>query len=657
MIYGIDPPHLPDYLPTSYNAPPELARQMSLDTLTMGNEVSAGTQNYQYEGDEAVEGIGSAMLTTSLSPIGTVDPRDEEYMSHVTPRAVHPTQLPSRTQGLPPMRQPPSGPPPTRPRMDSLGRRTASRPGPPGQPPAMAPPPLPGSAPFGSATYDLGSPAADNNRYQTHPLPRDLRNDMYSEEVGLLDDWDDLQDDRHAQFEEDEAIRRAYAPPKPRRQDTSDSAGSSNRSHQQRQNDTISNNAQYEERDYQDYYSAAHPFAQPETAPPSEEGHQESRPPTPGNRARGLTQSSTTSSRSGESSNPRTPPPVPTPPPLPQLVSTSTSQGTISQRRKPHPLSSLGGGGSSASLESHEHPPPLPRSHSPAIVESAPGAQAPSRMASQSRPGSSNSNLGMGGMAGRHRAASQPGRRPSQMGLHNNASTEYEPVPAIPPVPQTALPRKTSFTSANLAPPPLPSTRHESPALSGQGLPPMSASPIPPTPALPTGTASAFANTSGGLPAIPASVLPSPPPTDTLRRPYHLMNLLHSSIVTPTGGYITRKLHIPHDVWTQSGAKLNNMVEKGKCIAVLDQGLEDLSKVSNDFLRSVQVGVPARQGISRAMGERWVRALDDWLQVCDNVVANLGKKLGLGDGMSTKKTAGWGIKVKGTLDRMTNNKK
>jgi len=138
------------------------------------------------------------------------------------------------------------------------------------------------------------------------------------------------------------------------------------------------------------------------------------------------------------------------------------------------------------------------------------------------------------------------------------------------------------------------------------------------------------------------------------------MSLLHASIVSPSGGYLTRRLHVPHDVWTQGGAKLTNLMEKGKCIEFLEAGLDDLTKASHEFTRSGHVGNGASQGLSgqgimRAMSDRWIRALDEWLSVCDSAVASVGKKLGLGEGI-TKKSAGWSTKVTRTFDRMTNGK-
>lgn len=100
---------------------------------------------------------------------------------------------------------------------------------------------------------------------------------------------------------------------------------------------------------------------------------------------------------------------------------------------------------------------------------------------------------------------------------------------------------------------------------------------------------------------------------------------------------------------------MNNLVEKGKCIEYLEVGLDDISKASNDFIRNGS-GAVSGQPVARALGERWVRALDEWLAACDNAMANVGKKLGLGEGIA-KKGAGWGIKVTRTFDRMTNGKK
>lgn len=641
-------------------------------------------------------------LLAAYQPNGVVG--DDEYLSHVTPRAPPTSQLPPTRSAnqLPPMRQPPAGPPPVRPRVDSLPRRT-SRHGPPGQPPSMAPPPLPTGPlpplPQPSAQYDLASPPVDERH--RFGFPRDVKADgtaehyvSVPEDAGeILDDWEDYPEDpaeRIALMEEHEEIRRSYVPPahaqpptRPRtkRQGTSDSEGSmltGARKHdlhysQQQQPPIGSTHNDLGFVDHQHYpIGQAHPFAQADVPTHVDEDRPHpysSRPPTPGNRPRGNTQSSATSSRSEESSafsdRPRTPPP------MPQLVSNSTAQGTISQRRKVN--GPVTGTGSSASLDVHEpHHLPTSRSHSPAAMEASGSASsAPqSRLTSlQPVPGGSSVSLGLASgsgstsvantIVGRHRAASQPGRRPSLVGMHGPPSSfpgaEVEPVP---PLPQTALPRKASFTNSTHSI----RTASSATAFSGHpSLPPLSISGIQ-TPATAGGFyattgVTSLASSSSTHPGVPKSPLPPPPPAEILRRPYHLMHLFYISITT--GGYISRKLHVPRDVWTQGGAKLSNLPEKGKCIAIIDQGLEELSKASKDFLRASQVSAAGLggKGISRAVGERWLRALDEWVQVCDGVLGNLGKKLGVGDGGASKKAAGWGNKVSRTFDRMTNGKR
>ncbi|KAG8975203.1 hypothetical protein FRB90_009585, partial [Tulasnella sp. 427] len=171
-----------------------------------------------------------AMLTPGhhhYPPSGVVG--DEEYLSHVTPRAPPTSQLPPTrsTHQLPPMRQPPAGPPPVRPRVDSLPRRT-SRQGPPGQPPSMPPPPLPTGPlpplPQAPAQYNLASPPIDDRH--RYGFPSDVRPNGHGhlehhlsvpEDAGeILDDWDEYPEDaaeRLALLEEEDEIRRSYVPP------------------------------------------------------------------------------------------------------------------------------------------------------------------------------------------------------------------------------------------------------------------------------------------------------------------------------------------------------------------------------------------------------------------------------------------------------------
>lgn len=106
------------------------------------------------------------------------------------------------------------------------------------------------------------------------------------------------------------------------------------------------------------------------------------------------------------------------------------------------------------------------------------------------------------------------------------------------------------------------------------------------------------------------------------------MSLLLASITSKQGGYLTRRLYIPHDVWSQGGAKLGNLAEKGKCVELLNAGLEEVAVGSSEFFR----------GAGRGNAEKWLKCLDEWSIVCDTVLAGPGKKLGVGEGFGGRKS-------------------
>jgi hypothetical protein len=127
------------------------------------------------------------------------------------------------------------------------------------------------------------------------------------------------------------------------------------------------------------------------------------------------------------------------------------------------------------------------------------------------------------------------------------------------------------------------------------------------------------------------------------------MSLLLNSIRSKSGGYITRRLHVPHEVWSQGGAKLTNLNEKGKTVEALNTALEDVVAGSSEFFR----------GAGRLGAEKWIKVLEEWSAVCEGIVGSVGKKLGVGEGINGKKSGGvtfWGGKMTRTLDRMTNGK-
>ena len=123
-----------------------------------------------------------------------------------------------------------------------------------------------------------------------------------------------------------------------------------------------------------------------------------------------------------------------------------------------------------------------------------------------------------------------------------------------------------------------------------------------------------------------------------MRKPYHLMNLLRITMTSKSGGYITRRLHVPQEVWSQGGAKLSNLPEKVRVVEVLCSALEELETASNECF--VPIGQAGRKPI-----DVWVTKLEEFSSVCDGVVDNFGKKLGVGEGFDLKKMSGVSVHV------------
>ncbi|KAG7450309.1 uncharacterized protein BT62DRAFT_503808 [Guyanagaster necrorhizus] len=305
------------------------------------------------------------------------------------------------------------------------------------------------------------------------------------------------------------------------------------------------------------------------------------------------------------------------------VINPTIHQSTISQRRLKTSV------------------PPTPRSSSPS--ESVVSGGSHPRSVASSLPSSGASLSGVG----RTRSSSQPGRRPSLIG------GRISPPEQRPPLPSTTVTniningaasalRKTSFPS-KLNP-------NAQIQLTVQtDLPSMSINPpLMPPPAV----------ISSVLPITPISPLPAAAPADPLRKPYHLMNLLRTTMTSTTGGYITRRLHVPQEVWSQGGAKLSNLPEKVRVVGILCSALEDLQNSSSEHFGAGNVSSGMGLGIGsigRKEGEAWISKLEDFSTMCDGVVANFGKKLGVGEGFVLKKTT-WGDKLGRRFDKYINGK-
>ncbi|QRV86310.1 hypothetical protein RhiJN_14328 [Ceratobasidium sp. AG-Ba] len=308
---------------------------------------------------------------------------------------------------------------------------------------------------------------------------------------------------------------------------------------------------------------------------------------------------------------------------LGMLVSPSTAQGSIAQRRK----SAQPSIGQAMAFEQALQSPPQPIQQPPIVslpppvppLPVPPTATNTTRLTADTLPAGTASRLGIA--PGRVRASSQPGRRPSGQGAEGSGSS------------LVAAARKASAT-------------HASRMFFPRGIP----SPIPLSMAMSAAGISPPHHSSPSLvvhvivPTIPKSAPISRTPSSPQRRPFHLMACLHASLTRRSGGYLTRRLHVPHEVWSQGGAKLMNIAEKVRVVDSLVDHLVGVREASDGFFGG-------RRG-----GDEWLKRLEEWNRVCDGLVGEYGKKLGVGEGVTGKKGNRVTNMLKGGLDRITNGK-
>ncbi|KAJ3558421.1 hypothetical protein NP233_g11514 [Leucocoprinus birnbaumii] len=152
--------------------------------------------------------------------------------------------------------------------------------------------------------------------------------------------------------------------------------------------------------------------------------------------------------------------------------------------------------------------------------------------------------------------------------------------------------------------------------------------------------------------------MPQSQPNDPLRKPYYMMELLGASMTSPTGGYITRRLHVPNEVWTVAGVKLSNVPEKIRALEFLHAALSELQIASSEVFGAGNVSSGMAMGIGSIGAKEanaWVLKLEEFSIVCDNIVNDLGKKIGVGEGFVLKKTT-WGDKLSRRFEKFAPGK-
>lgn len=82
------------------------------------------------------------------------------------------------------------------------------------------------------------------------------------------------------------------------------------------------------------------------------------------------------------------------------------------------------------------------------------------------------------------------------------------------------------------------------------------------------------------------------------------------------------------------------MPEKVRVVEVLCSSLEEVQHASGGIFGAGNVSASLIAGIGKKDGEMWSLKLEEFSNVCDGVVANFGKKLGVGEGFMIKKNSG-----------------
>lgn len=329
------------------------------------------------------------------------------------------------------------------------------------------------------------------------------------------------------------------------------------------------------------------------------------------------------------------------------LVNASTAQGTIFQRRR-SPQPSEDSHTNHTSPKSHATFPGLKRSQSSENLDRL--TNAGTVLTANGADGSPNraASLPM-----RHRALSQPNtRRP---GLPSYDSDFVPPVPALTipdsaPLMQRADSEPASAYQAQALFPPTPLSSAGQDYLSSGG-PPTAASestdyssapanflePVTPLTAdfmVPQSSQASSHTIAGNSQA--ADYLA--PPSNPSRRPFHLMRQLRETM--QTGGYLTPRLYIPRQLWTQVGIKLLHTETKVRMLDLLLSGLEAIERAGEPVLAG-NINLPASAKAEAA--QRLLRELGSFEGMMDGVQSTLSKKLGSIEAPGAKKAGQVGV--------------
>ncbi|WVQ81467.1 hypothetical protein IAT38_003591 [Cryptococcus sp. DSM 104549] len=359
------------------------------------------------------------------------------------------------------------------------------------------------------------------------------------------------------------------------------------------------------------------------------------------------------------------------------LVSPSTKQGAISQRRQSRTAS----GEMDRLVQPGQGQGESPQANGQAFPASATGtgATTPSR-----RMSSSSLSLGFG----RARAKSQPGARPadadlppvptstvrhqpsfsvsSQMSL-GGAPQIQQPGPLLQQMPGGGGAQGLRINTEDgrgLAPPAVVTSRSGSTAYSYSSNSPRS---LPPLPDTALGGAS-FNYSSISL----ASAHLEPQPTEEVLRPFHVLRMLRQSMNPDgQGASLTPGIYIrpgmwswsPHSAGSSAPPKIIGQDVKVRCMHALFLGLEGVRGVGIGLLegpREYSRKEVAEDEAKRKMGEEFCRVLEELEEEMDSVAKMLGKGgVAVGEWKGKKSGSGtksWGSRISRGMDKISNSK-
>lgn len=159
--------------------------------------------------------------------------------------------------------------------------------------------------------------------------------------------------------------------------------------------------------------------------------------------------------------------------------------------------------------------------------------------------------------------------------------------------------------------------------------------------------------------AVSTSLRKSPISTapHVLLRPFFIMTRLRTSILS--GAQVTDRLYLPSALWRQGGVKLLSVESKTRVIELLLTGLETVEKGGEPLLMPLGSGA----GLETSNASRFVKQLDEFEVLMGEVQSILAKKLPFieavllssngGGGGKSKFGGGFGSRFTRGLDRMT----